>query len=140
MASIYRASRPRASSLRWTLIGLTVGLAAGAAAAIWYGPVNRERARRLARRLLGRRQAVLHMAPLVRAVERLLAADSMLGPLDLEAIAVSAGRIELHGWVSSREVRARAWRIARQAPGIETLINCILVHGEDDTASASTTV
>ncbi|MEO8030062.1 MAG: BON domain-containing protein [Gemmatimonadota bacterium] len=139
MASIYRASRPRTSSLRWTLIGLTVGLAAGAAAAIWYRPVNRERARRLARRFLGQRDTVLRMAPLVRAVERLIAADARLAPLDLEAIAVSAGRIELHGWVPSRELRARAWRIARQAPGIETLINSILVHGEDDTGSVPTT-
>jgi len=72
------------------------------------------------------------MAPLVRGVERRLAADAELGPLGLEAVAVSQRRIELHGWVPSRELRARAWRTARQAPGIETLINCILVHGEDD--------
>jgi osmotically-inducible protein OsmY len=80
------------------------------------------------------------MAPLVREVERRLAADTELGRLGLEAVAVSQRRIELHGWVSNRDLRARAWRTARQVPGVETLINCILVHGEDDADSIPTPV
>ena len=78
------------------------------------------------------------MAPLVREVERRLSADAELGHLGLEAVAVSQRRIELHGWVPTRELRARAWRTARQAPGIDTLINCLLVHGEDDAGSIPT--
>ena len=41
--------------------------------------------------------------------------------------------VELHGWVPSRGLRARAARAVAAAPGIDTLVNCLLVHGEDDT-------
>jgi hypothetical protein len=66
-----------------------------------------------------------------------LAGDPQLAPLALEPIAVSAGRVELHGWVPNRALRARAWRTARLAPGVDQVINCILVHGEDDAAPDS---
>ena len=42
------------------------------------------------------------------------------------------GVVELHGWVPSRAIRARAARVAAQVPGIERVVNCILVRGEDD--------
>jgi osmotically-inducible protein OsmY len=45
---------------------------------------------------------------------------------------VSARTVELHGWVASRAERTLAARVARGVPGLDTIINCILVHGEDD--------
>ena len=136
--SIRRASdRSRSPGLGWSLIGLALGAAAGFAAATWLGPMRWPGARERAGRPRGGRSSVSHTAPLVRAVRRLLAADPVLAPLALEPIAVSADRVELHGWVPSRTLRARAWRTARQAPGVDSVINCILVHGEDDAAPDS---
>ena len=41
------------------------------------------------------------------------------------------------GWVPDRPARARAFRVANQVPGLDGLINSILVHGEDDLSAAS---
>lgn len=139
MASIARESRRSASMVSWTLLGLTLGAAAGFAAAVWFGPLAPDAVPRRPGRSRRFRSSAPHMAPLVREVADLIAADAELAAFDLEAVAVSARRVELHGWVPTRELRARAWRLARQAPGIESLINCILVHGEDDSAPAPTT-
>lgn len=140
MVSIRRASdRSRSLGLGWSLIGLALGAAAGFAAAAWFGPATRASVRGVAGRVRDRkrRQSSPHTAPLIRAVRRVLAGDPQLAPLALEPIAVSAGRVELHGWVPNRPLRARAWRIARLAPGVDQVINCILVHGEDDAAPDS---
>jgi hypothetical protein len=40
--------------------------------------------------------------------------------------------VELRGWVPSRPVRAAAARIAGTVPGVDRVINSILVRGEDD--------
>jgi hypothetical protein len=140
VVSIRRASdRSRSPGLGWSLIGLALGAAAAFAAATWFGPAPRTGAGGVASRLRGgaRRPSSPHTAPLVRAVDRVLARDPQLAPLGLEPIAVSAGRVELHGWVPSRALRARAWRTARLAPGVDQVINCILVRGEDDAAPDS---
>lgn len=143
MVSIRRApERSSSPGLGWSLFGLALGAAAGFAAAAWFGPVARPDMRAVTSRLTGRarHRSVPHTAPLVRAVRRVLAADPLLAPLALEPVAVSAGRVELHGWVPTRALRARAWRTARQVPGIDSVINCILVHGEDDAAPDATPV
>jgi hypothetical protein len=40
--------------------------------------------------------------------------------------------VELRGWVPTRAVRAVAGRTALAVPGIESIINSLLVRGEDD--------
>jgi hypothetical protein len=40
--------------------------------------------------------------------------------------------VELRGWVTDRSSRTLAARVACAVPGIETVINSILVRGEDD--------
>jgi hypothetical protein len=45
---------------------------------------------------------------------------------------VSVGVVEIHGWVPSRSLRTRAIRVVHALPGIEQVVDCILVHGEDD--------
>jgi hypothetical protein len=67
-------------------------------------------------------------------VEVALRADPRLAGLSLEAIPVARGVVELRGWVPTRLARAIAGRSALGAPGIESIINSILVHGEDDLA------
>jgi osmotically-inducible protein OsmY len=48
---------------------------------------------------------------------------------------VGRGAVELRGWVPSRSVRTIAGRTALAVPGIESVINSILVRGEDDRSS-----
>ena len=61
---------------------------------------------------------------------RLVIAGS--GP-ELKRLRNMAGStVELRGWVPTRAARAIAGRTALAAPGIESVINSLLVRGEDD--------
>jgi hypothetical protein len=117
----------------WATVGLAGGLVVGFALAEWVGDVNAPRVRRAARRM---RQPVspelLTPAGIARATAAALAADPELRDLGLHVTLVSRGTVELHGWVRSRAERARAGRLARGVAGVETVINSILVRGEDD--------
>ena len=55
-----------------------------------------------------------------------------LAGLSIDALPVARGVVELRGWVSTRAARTAAGRAALAVPGIESVINSILVHGEDD--------
>ena len=130
--------RPSASELfAWSLVGLGLGLVAGVALGGWLGPV-----RRPPRMETPGDDAVPEVAPLKpalaeRAVRQALGQDPDLSQLDLRPLAVGAGVVELHGWVPSRALRARAARLAGRVPGIDSLVNCLLVHGEDDAVEPS---
>ena len=121
--------------LAWTLVGAAVGLAAGFAASEWLGPLDRKRARAAFRSLAG---GATDAAPApsgstaLRAVAVALAQDPELAGLELAVVTAGRGAVELHGWVPSRRLRARAARLAAAAPGIDSLLNCLLVRGEDD--------
>ena len=123
-----------------SLLALALGAAAGFAAATWFGPRLREVGAGLGRLLTGdEEEPQPHSSHLASRVRGAFAADPLLASLELEPIPVSAGMVELHGWVATRSERARAWRVARAVPGIESIVNCILVHGEDDPAPGTTT-
>ena len=117
----------------WAAAGVAGGLAAGFALAEWLGDVNAPRMRRAARRM---RDPVpppqLTAAGAARAVAAAIAADPELRNLGLQVTLVSAGTVELHGWVRTRAFRARAGRVAAGVAGVESVINSILVRGEDD--------
>ncbi|HJP57023.1 MAG TPA: BON domain-containing protein, partial [Gemmatimonadales bacterium] len=51
-----------------------------------------------------------------------------------EVVALSRSAVELRGWVASRATRALAARVAGSVAGVDTVINNILVRGEDDLA------
>jgi BON domain len=127
--------RPSASELlAWSLVGLGLGLVAGIALGGWLGPI-----RRPARMEAHGEDAVPEVAPLKpaqaeRAVRQALGQDPELSRLDLRALPVGDGVVEVHGWVPSRALRARAARLAARVPGIFSLVNSLLVHGEDDAA------
>lgn len=72
------------------------------------------------------------MAELVHDAQAALMADGTLADLKLDVLPVSRQRVELHGWVPSRRLRALAHRLAAEAIGSDAVINCILVRGEDD--------
>jgi osmotically-inducible protein OsmY len=119
----------------WTALGLGSGFLAAIALSEWVGDVNPERVRRVADRLRESGPTRLTASASVRAVEVALRADPRLAGLSIEARAVSRGAVELRGWVPSRSIRTAAGRTALAVPGIESVINSILVRGEDDRPS-----
>ncbi|HEU4587169.1 MAG TPA: BON domain-containing protein [Gemmatimonadales bacterium] len=124
----------------WSAAGLLTGLAAGWALSEWAGGVNRPRLQRMATRIRERERVprpALTAAAGARAVTAALRADAKLAEHALRASPVGPGAIELHGWVPNRATRAHAERVARSVPGIESVINRLLVRGEDDRAMPS---
>lgn len=128
--------RPSASELlAWTLVGTVVGAAAGFALGEWLGPMSRERTGRALRRVTQPRGAArLTPSEAARAARLTLEHDPRLKGLELAPIGVGPGIVELHGWVPTRALRTHAFRLVSQTAGIDTLVNCLLVHGEDDAA------
>jgi hypothetical protein len=128
--------RPSTSELvAWSLVGIGLGLVGGIALAGWLGPVRRhEDDQTIEPSASTAPTRLLKASAAERAVERALSHDVELGDLELRALAVGRGVVELHGWVASRALRTRAMRVAAHVEGVESLINCLLVHGEDDPA------
>jgi hypothetical protein len=116
----------------WTALGAGAGLLAAIALSEWVGDVNPQRVRRIAERLREQEPTRLTAAASARAVQVALNADPKLAGLPIEARAVSRGAVELRGWVPSRSMRTAAGRTALAVPGIESVINSLLVRGEDD--------
>jgi hypothetical protein len=116
----------------WTTFGMGAGLVAGFALSEWMGGVSTGRVRGAARRLREGSGVRLTTSASVRSVELALRAEPRLGSLNLLAAPVARGVVELRGWVSDRATRSLAARVALSAPGIERVINGVLVRGEDD--------
>jgi hypothetical protein len=116
----------------WTTFGVGTGLLAGFALSEWMGGVTRPRVQRVARRLGQAAHGRLTPAASARAVDAALHAEPRLAGFSIEVVAVSRGTVELRGWVTDRPARTLAARVARAVAGIDTVINSILVRGEDD--------
>jgi hypothetical protein len=116
----------------WSGLGLAAGLVAGFALSEWVGGVNRRRMRGVARRLRSGAPTRLTTSASARAVLAALAAEPRLAGIPIEAMAVARGVVELRGWVPTRAARAIAGRAALATPGIDSVINSLLVRGEDD--------
>jgi hypothetical protein len=119
----------------WAVLGAGAGLLASIALSEWVGEVNSGRVRRIAERLREQGPTRLTAAASARAVQVALNAEPRLAGLPIEARAVSRGAVELRGWVPSRGMRTAAGRTALAVPGIESVINSLLVRGEDDRPS-----
>jgi hypothetical protein len=128
--------RPAPSELlAWTLVGAAAGLTAGFLLGEWFGPVDRGRLIEGARRRLDPARAEsdpLSPSASARAIRAVLELDADLRPLGLMAVGVGPGIVELRGWVPTRTLRARAARLAREAHAVESVVNRLLVRGEDD--------
>jgi BON domain len=119
----------------WAALGAGAGLIGAIALSEWVGDVNPGRVRRIAGRLREQEPTRLTAAASVRAVQVALNAEPRLAGLSIEARAVSRGAVELRGWVPSRTIRTVAGRTALAVAGIESVINSLLVRGEDDRPS-----
>ncbi len=118
-------------TLGWTLAGFGVGLLAGVAAAALLGRGVPTRVRRAFGTLRGPAALPPTIAAGARAV-RAAIDQSDLRHFTIDVVAVRANVVELHGWVPTRLIRSRAFRLASQVAGIEQVINSLLVQGEDD--------
>lgn len=126
--------RPSGSELlAWCLVGAGLGLVAGVVFGEWAGGGRASAARpREGSGGAGAFSGTKGPHAAVRAAYSALQADEAVRNLGLEPVGVSRGVIELHGWVPNRALRARAVRLVQAAPGIDRLIDCLLVRGEDD--------
>ncbi|HTC23705.1 MAG TPA: BON domain-containing protein [Gemmatimonadales bacterium] len=115
----------------WAGLGVLTGLVTGFALSEWVGGVSQPRVKRIVTRRHSARPA-LTPAACARAAAQALGADPALHELGLQATAVAVGVVELHGWVSTRALRARAGTVTGGVAGIDRVVNSILVRGEDD--------
>ncbi|HXG43162.1 MAG TPA: BON domain-containing protein [Gemmatimonadales bacterium] len=118
--------------IAWMLVGTGLGFAAGLLLAEWLGPMDPGRVKRAAEHLARGRAAPPRPPALARAVRQALRLDRELRDAEIETVPGGPGTVELHGWVASRSLRARAGRIASTVTGVDTVINGLLVRGEDD--------
>lgn len=113
-------------------LGFGAGLAAGFLIGTLFGSGGHRRVGRIVRSV-GRARAVPERREvLLDRVRAALAADPALKGEAIELLAIGQNGLGLHGWVSSRAVRARAQRVAGAAAGAGPVLNRLLVHGEDD--------
>jgi BON domain len=120
----------------WSGLGIGVGLVGGFVLSEWVGDVNRRRVSGVARRLREGSPSRLTTSATARSVAAALAAEPRVTDLGIQVLAVARGVVELRGWVPTRAARTIAGRTALKAPGIESVINSLQVHGEDDLRSA----
>jgi hypothetical protein len=120
----------------WSGLGIGVGLVGGFVLSEWVGDVNRRRVSGVARRLREGLPSRLTTSATARSVAAALAAEPRVTDLGIQVLAVARGVVELRGWVPTRAARTIAGRTALAAPGIESVINSLQVHGEDDLRSA----
>jgi len=113
-------------------LGFGAGVAAGFLMGTLFGSGGHRRVGRIVRSA-GRGPAAREgRTVLMDRVRTALAADPELRGQIFELLAVGRTGLELHGWVTSRALRARALRVAEAAAGTEPIINRLLVRGEDD--------
>jgi BON domain len=126
-------------ALLWAALGTGAGLLAGLSLSAWVGGVSTRRVRRAAERLREAAPPRLTIGASVQAVRVALQAEPRLANLGIQAVPVSRAVVELRGWVPSRIARTLAGRTALAVPGIDSVINSILVRGEDDRSSSEDT-
>lgn len=123
----------RESALGLTLAavaGFTIGFAAGAVLGGSVGDVHADRVKRALGRLSGSGRA-LTPAELELGVRDALKADEATQDLDVEVHAAGEGLIELTGIVSDALDRRAAGDVARAVPGVDVVVNRILLKGTD---------
>jgi hypothetical protein len=112
------------------LAGLASGAAVGFLLGEFLGPASLRAIRRPAS------PRIRSMPAMVGEAEALLASDTRLHGLDITVVPVGRRAVELHGWVLQRSQRAHAQRVVAGGLTDITVVNSLLVHGEDDLIAA----
>jgi hypothetical protein len=134
-ASEHHVAKKTGGRLFWLLAGTALGVAARI---LW----ERRHGGRLADPMhrVMRPDVSKPLSPtgrVARLARQALRADAVLAELGLRVVPVSAGTVELHGWVATRALRAHALRTVKSAPTVERVVNHLLVRGEDDLDASS---
>jgi len=112
--------------------GLAAGLAAGVVIGEMLGDMSTGQLKgTLATIRPGRRRAPKDPGEVRRAVESALDDHPDLGDLSLDVTAHEDGIVELTGVVPDDLTRELAGELARDVPGIDVLVNRVLVEGVD---------
>lgn len=112
--------------------GFGLGLLAGLVAGEWLGDVDTDRVRRAVARLAATRGATpADRAAIEHAVRSALGADAATRYLRIQVKVLGERLLELTGTVPTEEARQRAGQAAREAAPDCTVINRVLVEGED---------
>lgn len=121
----------------WLVVaGLAVGVVAGVAIRSLRGVVGRPQAREFVAGLRGRHPAPVSARRLAQRVMDALDDDLGLHGLGFTVATVDRGHLELHGWVPTRALQARAIRVAMAAVPEAEIVNRLQVRGEDDTPAS----
>lgn len=119
--------------LGWAAVGTVAGVTAG----LYLGDLLAVQPARLQRMARKHRRPV-RTGFLARLARQAIDEEPLLKGHTLRVVPVSARVLELHGWVITRAQRAMAGRAVRRVPGIDEVINRILVRGEDDYSTMDT--
>ncbi len=118
--------------------GFGLGLLAGLVAGEWLGGVDAGRVRRTVGRLRGEPPEPADPTAVRRAIQDALRADPATGSLKVRVRVLEQGLLELIGRAPSAEARERAGARAQAvAPGW-SVVNRLLVEGEDLPDGAAT--
>ncbi len=109
--------------------GFTGGLVLGLVAGELLGDLHGERVRRVIRRF--RRRGRADASNFSRAVAEALRDSPGTGALDVDARVLDRGLVELAGRVPDVAARRVAADVVRSVPGVELVVNRILVEGRD---------
>lgn len=134
------AARSNGSAWPWLAAGAALGIAAGLAIGAELAHINRASVRRALRRLTTAPVPPTAPSAALGKVRQALAAVPALAGLAFRLLPVRPGVIELHGWVETRAQRTLAVRTVRATPGVDEVINCLLVRGEDDRGRSAVAV
>jgi hypothetical protein len=116
----------------WALLGFGAGFVAGFLLRERFGKGGKTRVARWVK-ALGRgpspKESPIALAARVKAV---LAQEPWLTGESVEPLPAGTYGVALHGWVPSRAIRTRAWRLAQSLASPAPVANRLLVRGEDD--------
>lgn len=116
----------------WALLGFGIGIAAGFLLSESIGTGGKTRVARMVKGL-GRRAPLKEARTALAArVKAALALEPWLTGESIEPLPAGPSGLVLHGWVTSRAIRTRAWRLAQIIASPEPVANRLLVRGEDD--------
>jgi hypothetical protein len=127
-----RDERPGALSLALMgTVGFVLGVLGGMLLSGSVGPLHADRVRGALRRLRSNHDRPPKPEKLEAAVRDALRDDEATSDLDIEVHMVGPGLIELTGVTSDALVRRAAADIARAVPGVEVVVNRVLLRGTD---------
>lgn len=128
-----RHRRPPSSELvGWSLAGVTLGFVVGIVLAEWLGPVRRPPRDEGEAEPPPHPRSRLGSGATAARVRQAIEAEESLRGVGLTVIGIAPGVVEVRGWVQDRAARTRLARLVRTVAGVDTLVNSILVRGEDD--------